>query len=98
MASCRILGQCSGRMRMSCTFDQVGVDDNIFGLGGQVRDVDEPGWPLDIILHQIDEVCASGNELRCRVVRDLSHRVRDVRSARVFKVIHGLSPMTASAC
>ena len=57
----------------------------------QPRDVDQPRRALDILLHQIDQVGAAGDELRRRIGRDLAHRVGDVGGARVLEIDHDLA-------
>ena len=49
----------------------------------QVRNVDQPRWPLDVFLHQIDQVGAAGDEFRLGVGRDPAHRVGDVIGAGI---------------
>ena len=58
------------------------------GLERQPRDVDQPRRALDVLLHQVDQVGAAGDELRRRIGRDLAHRVGDVVGARVLEVDH----------
>ena len=38
--------------------------------------------PLDIHLHQVDQIGAAGDEFRAGVAADLTHRVRNVVRAR----------------
>ena len=54
----------------------------------QPRDVDQPRRALDILLHQVDQVGAAGDEFRRRIGGDLAHRVGDVAGARVLEVDH----------
>ena len=63
----------------------------------QPRDVDQPRRALDIVLHQVDQVGAAGDELRARVGGDLAHRVGDVGGARILEVDHDCLPC-AIAC
>ena len=58
------------------------------GLERQPRDVDQPRGAFDILLHQIDQVGAAGDEFRRRIGRDLPHRVGDVGGARVLEIDH----------
>ena len=53
--------------------------------------------PLDIHLHQVDEVGAAGDELGRRVGRDWRDRIGDVVGARVGEVVHGSRPLRRSA-
>ena len=57
-------------------------------LQRQPRDVDQLRRPLDIHLHQIDQIGAAGDEFRVRVASDLAHRVGDVAGARILEVDH----------
>ena len=63
----------------------------------QVRDVDQPGRALDVVLHQVEEVGASGDELRSRIGRDLPHGVRDV-VARAYSKLIMARDLPAIAC
>ena len=55
----------------------------------QPRDVDQLGRPLDIHLHQIDQIGAAGDEFRARARGHLAHRVGDVAGARILEADHG---------
>ena len=61
-------------------------------LQRQPRDVDQPRRALDILLHQVDQVGAAGDEFRRRIGGDLAHRVGDVVGARVLEIDHDLPP------
>src|SRR5215510_3337933 len=54
----------------------------------QMRDVDQPRWPRDVLLHQIDQIGAARDEFRGRVCRDPAYGVGDVAGARIFEIIH----------
>ena len=54
----------------------------------QPRDVDQPRGAFDILLHQVDQVGAAGDEFRRRIGGDLPHRVGDVVGARVLEIDH----------
>ena len=47
-------------------------------LQRQTRDVDQPRRPLDIVLHQVDQIGAAGDELGRRIGGDLADGVGDV--------------------
>ena len=55
---------------------------------GQTGDVDELRWALDIILHQVEEVGAAGNELGGRIGRDFAHGLGDASGADIGEVHH----------
>src|SRR3984893_17903244 len=55
----------------------------------QTRDVDEARWARDILLDEIDEIGAAGNELGAGVGRDLAHRIGDVIRPTVAEIVHG---------
>ena len=57
-------------------------------LERQPRDVDQPRGPLDVHLHQVDQIGAAGDEFGRRVGGDLAHRVGDVAGARVLEIDH----------
>ncbi len=57
-------------------------------LERQARDVDEPRRTLDLLLHEIDQVGAAGDEFRLRIGGDPAHGVGDVGGARVGKIDH----------
>ena len=65
----------------------------IFGLLDPVEremgDVDQPRWPRDMLLDEVDDVGAAGNEFRLRVSRDLAHGIGNVRRARIAEIVHG---------
>ena len=44
--------------------------------------------PLDIHLHQVDQIGAAGDEFRVRVASDLAYRVDDIVGARVLEIDH----------
>ena len=50
-------------------------------LQRQLRDVDQPGRVLDIVLHQVDQIGAARDELRGRIGGDLADGVGDVACA-----------------
>ncbi len=50
--------------------------------------IDELRRPLDILLHQIDEVGAARNEFRARMSRDSPHRAGNVGCAHIAEVDH----------
>jgi hypothetical protein len=63
----------------------------------QTRDVDQPRRARDVLLHQVDQIGAAGDEFGGRVGRDPAHRVGDVAGARIFEIVHrpaspGFSP------
>ena len=43
----------------------------------------------DVLLHQIDEIGASGDEFRSRVLRDLADGIADVARLDIIEVDHG---------
>ena len=60
-------------------------------LQRQLRDVDQPGRALDIVLHQVDQVGAAGDEFCGRIGGDLADGVGDVAGARVLERDHDRS-------
>src|SRR5216683_557482 len=54
----------------------------------QMRDVDEPRWTRNILLHQVDQVGTPGDEFRARVRCNLAHGVGDVACARISEIVH----------
>jgi hypothetical protein len=65
----------------------------IFGLLDPVEremgDVDQPRWSRDMLLDEVDDIGAAGNEFRLRVSRDLAHGIGNVRRARIAEIVHG---------
>jgi hypothetical protein len=55
---------------------------------GKLGDVDQLGRPLDVHLHQIDQIGAAGNEFRRRAPGHLAHRVCDVAGTGILEVDH----------
>ena len=49
-------------------------------------------WMRDVLLHQIDEVGAAGDEFRRRVLRDLADGVTDVPRLDIVEVDHDEDP------
>jgi hypothetical protein len=60
-------------------------------LERQARNIDQPGRAFDILLHQIDQVGAAGDEFRPGSVGDLPHRIGDVAGPRVLEIDHACS-------
>ena len=61
---------------------------------GQARDVDQPARPLDVLLHQVDQVRAAGDELGRAVRGDLAHGGRHVAGPGVGKGVHRPAPLS----
>jgi hypothetical protein len=55
--------------------------------------VDQLGRPLDVHLHQVDQIGAAGDELRTRACSHLAHRVRDIAGTRILEADHDCCPM-----
>jgi hypothetical protein len=64
-------------------------------LERQVSDVDQPRRPLDLLLHQVDQIGAAGDEFRLRVGGGAAHRVGDVACTRVCEIDHDRLSMTS---
>ena len=66
----------------------------------QVRDVDQSPRPLDVLLHQVDEVRPAGNELGTLDRSDLAHGVVHVGGSGVAETVHQRLPfaLASSAC
>ena len=58
------------------------------GLERQARDVDQLRRARHLVLHQVDQVGAAGDEFRSRIGCNLSHGVGDVGCPRVLEVDH----------
>ncbi len=58
----------------------------------EMRDVDQPARAGDVLLHEVDEVGAAGDELRRFVRGAHANRVRDIGGAGVFEAIHCCEP------
>ena len=82
----RVIGEVGVRHQRADA--QAAVRGFLDGLERQPRNVDQPRRPFDILLHQVDQVGAAGNEFRRRIGRDLAHRVGDVVRARVLEIDH----------
>ena len=54
----------------------------------QMRDVDQLRGARDILLDEVDQIGAAGDEFRGRVRCDLAHGVGDVARARIAEVVH----------
>jgi hypothetical protein len=54
----------------------------------QPRDVDQPRRAFDILLHEIDQVSAAGDEFRGRIGGHLAHRIGDIVGSRVLEIDH----------
>src|SRR5437764_10580213 len=52
-------------------------------------DVDQPRRKLHVLLDQVDDIGAAGDEVRGRVGRDLARGVGNVGRARIAKIVHG---------
>jgi hypothetical protein len=61
-------------------------------LERQLRDVDQPRRPFDVLLHQVDQIGAAGDEFGVRIRAGAAHRIRDVGGARVFETDHARAP------
>lgn len=59
--------------------------------------VDQSGWAL-AQLHQVDQICAPGDEFRRRIRCDLPDCIGDIVGAGAVKVDHGFPPMPSIAC
>jgi hypothetical protein len=92
----RVIGEIA--VRHECADAHASVCSLLDCLKRQPGDVDQPQGAFDIIFHQIDEIGAAGDEFGRRIASDLSHRVGDIRSARVLKVDHHLVPIAFIAC
>ena len=57
-------------------------------LERQMGDVDQPRGARDILLDEIDQVRAAGDEPSSGVGRDLAHRIGDVARAAVIEIVH----------
>jgi hypothetical protein len=69
----------------------------VFGLldpvERQMGDVDQPRRLRDMLLDEVDDVGAAGNEFRLRVSCDLANGIGNVRRPRIAEIVHGpLSP------
>ena len=58
------------------------------GAEWEPRDVDQPRRAFDILLHQVDQVGAAGDEFCLGIGRDLAHRVGNVVGARILEIDH----------
>src|SRR5690606_22420539 len=56
-------------------------------IKGQLVDVDQPHWPLYVLLHQIDEVRAAGDELHS-ADGGFAHGLGNVSGARIAERSH----------
>ena len=76
------------RIRHQRADAQAAVAGLLDGLERQARNVDQPRRPLDVFLHQIDEVGAAGDEFRLGVGRDQADGVGDIIGAGVVEIYH----------
>ena len=63
-----------------------GVSSIRAAAGGNV---DQPGGPLDILLHQVDQIGAAGNQLGAGIGGEQADRIGDVGGAGILEVVHG---------
>jgi hypothetical protein len=65
----------------------------VFGLFDPIEremgDVDQPRGPRDMLLDEVDDVRAAGNEFRRRVRRDPAHGIGNVCRTRIAEIVHG---------
>src|SRR5258708_21517809 len=54
----------------------------------EMSDVDQSRRACDILLHQVDQVGATGDEFCGRVRRDLAYGVSDVARSRISEIVH----------
>ena len=90
----RVIGEVGIRHERADAHAAVRASPRPSSSGSRVMSISRDG-PFDILLHQVDQIGAAGDELRRRIGGDLAHRVGDVAwRARTAKLI-----MTASiAC
>src|SRR5262249_31677214 len=62
----------------------------------KMGDVDQPRRARDILLHEVDQAGAPGDEFCARVVRNLAHGVGDVACARISEIVHRFAPVDFS--
>ena len=77
---------------------QAAVRGLLDGLERQPRNVDQPRRPLDVLLHQIDQVGAAGDEFRRGVGGDQADRVGDVVGAGIVEIDHDRPIARCMAC
>ena len=61
---------------------------------GKLGDVDQLGRPLDVHLHEIDKIGATGNEFCAWACGHEAHRIRDVAGTRILEADHDGRPIT----
>jgi hypothetical protein len=62
----------------------------------QEVDVDDAGRPLDILLHQVDQVGTAG-EIADVFARALAHRFMQTAGADIVETVHGRSPWPSTS-
>ena len=82
----RVIGEIGVRHQRADA--QAAVRGFLDALERQPRNVDQPRRPFDILLHQVDQVGAAGDEFRARIGGDPAHRVGNVAGARVLEIDH----------
>ncbi len=82
----RVIGEVGVRHQRADA--QAAVRGFLDGLERQARNVDQPRRAFDVLLHQVDQVGAAGDEFRRRIGRDLAHGVGNVAGARVLEIDH----------
>ena len=55
----------------------------------QAGDVDQPGGPLDVFFHQVDQIGAAGNQLGAGIGGQQADRIGYVGGAGILEVVHG---------
>ena len=73
------------------------------GRQRQPGDIDQPGRPLDIVLHQVDQVGAAGDEPGGRIRPDLTDGLGDIGRAGIGEPVHSAAswwraPSCPSTC
>ena len=92
----RVPGQV--RVRYQSADEQAAAGSFLDGFQRQPRNVDQPGGALDVLLHQVDQVGATSDELCGRVGGNHPYSIGDVSRPRVLKIDHDLLSIASIAC